>query len=66
MSSIERALAALKQGRMVILVDDDRLQRETRGYVNPESFTHGTSAERVQWFERGLRSGRISDCNTLR
>ncbi len=47
-------------------VGDDRLQRMGQGYVNPESFTHGSSAERVRWFRRGLDSGRISDCDTFR
>src|SRR5580704_12176253 len=46
-------------------VGDDRLQRMGQGYVNPESFTHGTSAQRVQWFKRGFDSGRISSCNTF-
>jgi uncharacterized protein len=46
-------------------VGDDRLQRASRGSVNPESFTHGTSAQRTQWFERGLDSGKISACNTF-
>lgn len=52
--------------RAAAAVGDDRLQRAARGYVNPETFTHGTSAERVEWFRRGLASGRIADCNTLR
>ena len=47
-------------------VGDDRLQRMGQGYVNPESFTHGTSAERVQWFRRGLDSGRIAACDTFK
>lgn len=47
-------------------VGDDRLQRMGRGYVNPESFTHGTSAQRVQWFRRGLDTGRISACDTFK
>jgi len=51
--------------RAAAAVGDDRLQRAAKGYVNPESFTHGTSAERVEWFRRGLASGKISDCNTL-
>ena len=46
-------------------VGDDRLQRAGQGYVNPESFTHGTSAERMRWFRRGLDTGRISACNTF-
>jgi uncharacterized protein len=46
-------------------IGDDRLQRETRGYVVPESFTHGSSAQRVQWFRRGLEGGKIANCDTF-
>jgi predicted metalloprotease len=46
-------------------IGDDRLQRETRGYVVPESFTHGSSAQRVRWFKRGIQGGRIADCDTF-
>ena len=46
-------------------IGDDRLQRETRGYVTPDSFTHGSSAQRVRWFRRGLEGGRISSCDTF-
>jgi predicted metalloprotease len=46
-------------------VGDDRLQRMSRGYARPESFTHGTSAQRIAWFERGLQDGRASSCNTF-
>ncbi len=46
-------------------VGDDRLQRMGRGYANPETFTHGTSAQREEWFRRGLDSGRISACDTF-
>ncbi len=44
-------------------VGDDRLQMETQGYVVPDSFTHGTSADRVEWFSKGLDSGKVSSCN---
>jgi uncharacterized protein len=46
-------------------IGDDRLQTQARGYVVPESFTHGTSAQRAQWFRRGFDSGRIDDCDTF-
>ncbi|MCU1328069.1 MAG: putative protein of unknown function, zinc metallopeptidase [Bryobacterales bacterium] len=46
-------------------VGDDRLQRAGQGYVNPESFTHGSSADRVAWFKKGLLSGQLSSCQTF-
>ncbi|MEO8278480.1 MAG: neutral zinc metallopeptidase [Ideonella sp.] len=56
---IEEGLNAASQ------IGDDALQRQSTGTVRPESFTHGTSAQRVSWFKRGLASGRMSDCNTF-
>jgi predicted metalloprotease len=47
-------------------IGDDRLQMQARGYVAPESFTHGSSAQRVQWFRRGLESGELSVCDTFK
>ena len=38
---------------------DDRLQQQSRGYVTPDSFTHGTSEQRMRWFNKGLENGRI-------
>jgi len=56
---IEQGLAA------AAAIGDDRLQRESQGYVVPESFTHGSSGERVRWFKRGIDSGRVADCDTF-
>jgi uncharacterized protein len=46
-------------------IGDDRLQMQARGYVAPESFTHGSSAQRVRWFKRGLESGKVANCDTF-
>jgi predicted metalloprotease len=56
---IESALNAASQ------IGDDTLQRKSRGQVVPESFTHGSSAQRVGWFKRGLESGSPDACNTF-
>ncbi len=46
-------------------IGDDRLQMESQGYVAPDSFTHGTSAQRVRWFTQGLKTGDVNQCNTF-
>jgi len=46
-------------------IGDDALQRQSQGTVRPETFTHGTSAQRVSWFKRGMASGRMADCDTF-
>ena len=56
---IESALNAAAQ------IGDDTLQRRTQGTIVPESFTHGTSAQRVSWFKRGVDGGSIDNCNTF-
>jgi predicted metalloprotease len=56
---IETALNAASQ------IGDDTLQRKSRGQVVPESFTHGTSAQRVGWFKRGFESAKVDSCNTF-
>jgi len=56
---VEEALNAATQ------IGDDTLQRRTQGYVVPESFNHGTSAQRQKWFARGFQSGKLSDCDTF-
>ena len=56
---IEEALAAASA------IGDDRLQRQARGYVVPDTFTHGTSAQRVHWFRSGIESGDLNQCNTF-
>ena len=56
---VEEALNAASQ------IGDDTLQRRTQGTVVPESFTHGTSAQRVTWFKRGLQTGSVAQCDTF-
>jgi uncharacterized protein len=56
---IEEALRAANA------IGDDKLQMQGRGYVVPESFTHGTSEQRVRWFRKGFDSGKMSDGNTF-
>jgi len=51
--------------RAAAAVGDDTLQKRAQGYVVPESFTHGSSTERVGWFKRGLNSGSIASCDTF-
>ncbi|GAC1605103.1 MAG: hypothetical protein NVS3B3_02360 [Aquirhabdus sp.] len=56
---LEEAINAATQ------IGDDRLQQRARGYVVPDSFTHGTSAQRVRWFQTGFQQGRIEACDTF-
>jgi predicted metalloprotease len=56
---VETALSAASQ------IGDDTLQRRQRDVVVPESFTHGTSAQRVSWFKRGIESGELNSCDTF-
>jgi predicted metalloprotease len=56
---IDEALNAATQ------IGDDTLQRKARGTVQPDTFTHGSSAQRVEWFKRGFESGQIERCNTF-
>jgi uncharacterized protein len=51
--------------RAAAAIGDDRLQRQTQGTVVPESFTHGSSEQRVEWLRRGLESGTVDSCNTF-
>ena len=46
-------------------IGDDRLQKSAQGYAVPDSFTHGTAAQRVQWLNAGLKSGEVDSCNTF-
>ncbi len=46
-------------------IGDDRLQKQAQGYVTPDAFTHGTSAQRVKWFKTGLRTGDLKSCDTF-
>lgn len=56
---IEEALTAASA------IGDDRLQQEARGYVTPDSFTHGSSEQRVRWFSTGIQTGDLNQCNTF-
>ncbi|NER85243.1 MAG: flagellar biosynthesis protein FlgM [Leptolyngbya sp. SIO1D8] len=56
---VEEALNAASE------IGDDRLQKEARGYVTPDSFTHGTSEQRMEWFSQGINTGDINQCNTF-
>ena len=56
---IEEGLAA------AAAVGDDMIQKRTQGYVVPESFTHGTAAQRQQWFGRGFQQGSVESCDTF-
>lgn len=56
---VEEALSAASA------IGDDRIQRRSRGYVTPDSFTHGSSAQRTHWFKVGLTTGSFVQCNTF-
>jgi predicted metalloprotease len=57
---IEEALNAASR------IGDDMIQRQTQGHVVPESFTHGSSEQRVRWFKTGYQSGNMQACDTFR
>lgn len=57
---IEEALGA------AAAIGDDRLQKQSRGYVVPDGFTHGSSDQRMRWFKRGIDSGDMNQCNTFK
>ncbi len=56
---VEEAMAAASA------IGDDRLQKRSQGYVVPDSFTHGSSAQRMRWFRHGLEQGKVSGCDTF-
>jgi uncharacterized protein len=58
-SDVESALKA------AAAVGDDRLQKMATGHVSPETFTHGSSAQRMEWFKNGLANGQVAQCNTF-
>ena len=57
---VEQALTAASA------IGDDTLQKQAKGYAVPDSFTHGTSAQRVRWFKRGMETGDVKQCNTFK
>jgi predicted metalloprotease len=58
-ADVEKAVATAQA------IGDDRLEQASQGYIVPDSFTHGTAAQRVQWLNTGLKSGQIDSCNTF-
>ncbi len=70
-NNADRSRQVLEQGDVeealnaASAIGDDRLQKKARGYVVPESFTHGTSRQRVRWFRQGIESGDLESCNTF-
>jgi uncharacterized protein len=70
-SNAQRARQILEAGDVeeglnaAAAIGDDRLQRRAQGRVVPESFTHGSSAQRVRWFKRGLETGDPGECDTF-
>lgn len=68
----QRSKNVLEQGdleealRAAAAIGDDRLQKQAQGYVVPESFTHGTSEQRMRWFRKGWESGRVEDGDTFK
>ena len=67
----DRARGVLEEGDVeealnaASAIGDDRMQRRSQGYVVPDAFTHGSSAQRVRWFERGLETGELGACDTF-
>lgn len=67
----DRSRGVLEQGDIeealnaATAIGDDRLQKQAQGYVVPESFTHGSSRQRVEWFRRGIESGDFERCDTF-
>ena len=65
--ALKRLLADIEAGlNAAAAIGDDRIQRRTTGYIVPESFTHGSSEQRMRWFRQGFDSGDMNRCNTFK
>lgn len=68
----QKLFGALEQGDLeealtaAASIGDDRLQKQAQGFAIPHTFTHGSSKQRVEWFARGVKSGRVQDCQTFK
>jgi predicted metalloprotease len=62
----QRLLDCLFRGSFAHQIGDDYLQKQAQGYAVPDSFTHGSSAQRMRWFKQGLQTGDWKQCDTFR
>ena len=63
---IDDTIPGIEEGlNAAAAIGDDRMQRRSQGYVIPDAFTHGSAEQRMRWFSRGLKDGRVAGCNSF-